>query len=178
MQPYERPRLSATGKTLRNFVANLTMPGSADGGDSFRIRGVLDLSEWQKVIDLRWAILRAPWGQPRGSEQDPDDPIAVHRIAVTDAGVVVGTGRLDVTTDGQGRVRFMAVLEGWRGRGVGSAILRGLEMEAASMGLRRLELQARAAAVKFYARHGYRAIGPGKVLFGTIQHTIMVKDLD
>lgn len=76
-----------------------------------------------------------------------------------------------------GQVRYMAVEETWRGRGVGSAILGALEEEAGRWGLEQLILQAREAVVGFYARHGYRDVGEGPVLFGEIRHRTMEKDL-
>ncbi len=43
-------------------------------------------SEWDAYFDLRWRILRQPWGQPRGSERDSEDDSAFHLLLVDAAG--------------------------------------------------------------------------------------------
>lgn len=128
--------------------------------------------------DLRWRVLRAPWGRPRGSELDDREDGAVHLVAVEMAtGRVVGAGRTHFNTPTEAQVRGMAVEEDWRGRGVGGAILRELEARAAAAGARRIVLSARDAAVRFYERHGYLVERPGEALFGHIPHFWMGKRL-
>nr|WP_319019640.1 GNAT family N-acetyltransferase [Xanthomonas sacchari] len=53
------------------------------------------------------------------------------------------------------RIAALAVLPDWRGRGVGSALLRGLIEEAQRRHWPQLKLQAPAAALAFCARHGF-----------------------
>nr|WP_318526871.1 GNAT family N-acetyltransferase [Xanthomonas sacchari] len=53
------------------------------------------------------------------------------------------------------QIAALAVLPDWRGRGVGSALLRGLIEEAQRRHWPQLELQAPAAALAFCARHGF-----------------------
>jgi len=43
-------------------------------------------SEWDTYFDLRWRILRQPWGQPRGSERDSEDDSAFHLLLLTRPG--------------------------------------------------------------------------------------------
>jgi predicted GNAT family N-acyltransferase len=54
----------------------------------------------------------------------------------------------------------MAVLADWRGRGVGSAILMALLVEARNRGHATAQLHAQTHAIGFYARHGFFAFGP------------------
>ncbi len=72
--------------------------------------------EWDAYYDLRWRVLRAPWDQPRGSERDPLDADACHRLAVTAGGAVIGCGRLhrDPDAPAWGVLRYMAVDPAWR----------------------------------------------------------------
>ncbi|NTV94938.1 MAG: GNAT family N-acetyltransferase [Thiobacillus sp.] len=71
-------------------------------------------------------------------------------------GVVVAVARLTPA----GRIGRMAVLPGWRGRGLGSALL-GLAVECGRRrGLGRLELHAQCHALGFYERLGFVADGP------------------
>lgn len=142
-----------------------------------RVESCLEAGVRAHILDLRWRVLRAPWGQPRGSERDDEDDRAVHALAVLGDGQVVGVGRLHRRSASEGQIRYMAVEEVWRGRGVGARILNALEEEAVRRGFGRMMLEARAEAVPFYHRHGYRVEGEGKVLFGAIAHAVMGKVL-
>ena len=124
-------------------------------------------------------MLRAPWGQPPGSERDELEASAWHRLAALADGSVIACGRLhrDPAAPDTGVLRYMAVDPAWRGRGVGSALLAALEAAARQAGLSRLRLAAREAAVPFYRRHGYRPLGPGHTLFGEVRHVRMQKSL-
>ncbi|NLI79148.1 MAG: GNAT family N-acetyltransferase [Candidatus Riflebacteria bacterium] len=145
--------------------------------EPLEIRPPATLQEREAAFALRWRILRQPWNQPPGSERDDLDDTAFLLIAVTGAGEVLGTGRLQ-RVDGQtGQVRYMAVDPRTRGRGTGLAILRSLEAEAGRWGLRRLVLNARADVVGFYEKAGYSVTGPAPTLFGTIAHQRMERSL-
>ena len=86
--------------------------------------------EWTAYFALRYAVLRQPWGQPPGSERadDDDQPTTCHAAAFAPNGTLVGVGRLHMTSDNQGQLRYMAVAAETRGAGVGSAILQHLEV--------------------------------------------------
>src|SRR6266567_2111407 len=88
--------------------------------------------EWEGYFDLRWRVLRAPWGQPRGSERDDLDAESFHLILRDSSGSVVAVGRLHLNSPSEAQVRYMAVDEGHHGRGLGSRILSGLEDRARS----------------------------------------------
>ena len=49
--------------------------------------------EWDAYFDLRWRILRQPWGQPRGSERDSEDDSAFHLLLMDAAGKALACGR-------------------------------------------------------------------------------------
>ena len=51
-------------------------------------------SDWDVYFDLRWRILRAPWGKPRGSERDSSEESAFHLLLLDSAGMAVACGRL------------------------------------------------------------------------------------
>lgn len=71
-------------------------------------------------------------------------------------GVVVGCGALHVMWEDLGELRTVAVDPGWRGRGVGSAIVERLLGTARALGLRRLFVLT--FEVDFFARLGFRSI--------------------
>lgn len=101
----------------------------------------------------------------------------MHLMLVDAAGEALAVGRLHRLDGHTGQIRYMAVAPAWRGQGLGRRLLAALEARALALGLRRIVLDAREAAAGFYLRHGYRPLGPGHVLFGTIRHVRMEKRL-
>ena len=71
----------------------------------------------------------------------------------------------------------MAVDEDCRGQGIGRRILAALEEQAHAAGARRIVLDARKPAERFYEKRGYRTLGEAHTLFGHIAHVRMSKDL-
>ncbi len=130
------------------------------------------------MFQLRWSILRQPWNQPPGSEQDELEDSSFHRIALLPGAGIVGTGRLHITEDGSAQIRYMAVREKYQGMGVGQRILNSLEAFARSSGIRNIRLNARELAQPFYQSQGYEIVCKSYVLFGVIQHITMQKNYD
>ncbi|WP_267106583.1 GNAT family N-acetyltransferase, partial [Xanthomonas sacchari] len=79
------------------------------------------------------------------------DALGEHLVARSDDGHAVGAARLGADR----RIAALTVLPDWRGRGVGSALLRGLIEQAQRRHWPQLELQAPAATLAFCARHGF-----------------------
>ncbi|MFE5811261.1 GNAT family N-acetyltransferase [Streptomyces sp. NPDC056491] len=105
---------------------------------------------------------------PESIEYDAYDADAVHVLAVGADAVPLGTGRLlhgpvalgktgDLTVGSLGR---LAVAKSARGLGVGVALVRAIEAEAARRGLTAVDLGAQTHALGFYERLGYVAYGP------------------
>lgn len=132
-------------------------------------------AEWSAYFDVRWRVLRAPWGQPRGSERDEFEDAGYHRLALLDGARPVGVGRLHRVDDTTGQIRFMAVESAFERRGVGTRILAALEEAAHGAGLHSIRLHAREGAAAFYLHHGYRDLGASHLLFGEIRHRLMEK---
>ena len=82
--------------------------------------------------DLRWRILREPWTAQRETARDEHEDAAYHLMAFLGE-QLVGVGRLHFNSAEEAQVRYMAVEEGFKGQGVGSAILGELESEPASV---------------------------------------------
>ena len=110
-------------------------------------------------------------GVPIELEWDEFDPLCQHVVAEV-AGQAIGTGRLLP----DGHICRMAVLESWRGLGVGSALLEALLRLARDRGIRRVRLNAQSRAVAFYARHGFMAEGEEFIEAG-IPHRSMWRDV-
>lgn len=133
--------------------------------------------DFRQYYELRWKILRAPWKQPRGSERDSLDNNGTHLMLVNPARVVAGVGRLHFNNIREAQIRFMAIDVALQRQGHGSRLLHALEARARELGAARIVLDARETALRFYHKHGYRAVGPGHMLYNSVAHVKMEKEL-
>lgn len=138
------------------------------------IRSPLNEDEYIAYYLLRWRVLRAPWGQERGSEKDELENESVHRIAILD-NKIIGVGRLHRVDPTTVQIRYMAVAENAKNKGVGKAILLSLEKEAIESKADNIILNARESVVSFYQKQGYEIIIKSHLLFNEIQHFKMKK---
>ncbi|MGW6821473.1 GNAT family N-acetyltransferase [Streptomyces sp. NPDC055005] len=105
---------------------------------------------------------------PESIEYDAYDAIAVHVLAEGPDGESLGTGRLLHGPEALGKTGApeigslgrLAVAKSARGLGVGAALVRAIEAEAARLGLTAVDLGAQTHALAFYERLGYEAYGP------------------
>lgn len=132
-------------------------------------------AELDDYFRFRWEHLRAPWGQPPGSERDEFDDSARHLWARIPSGEPVGIGRVHFPDSDTARIRFMATKDGFRRLGIGRAIVQRLEQIAKANGARAVTLNARESAVAFYEKLGYSVCGDAHTLFGAIRHKSMEK---
>lgn len=130
--------------------------------------------EFFAYYDLRWRVLRKPWNQPRGSEKDDLEDKSIHIIAVN-GGKIIGCGRLHFNSLDEAQVRFVAVEESCRGKGVGRKIMAELEKQAKKKGAKKITLNCRDTATEFYKKLGYKITGDAPKLFGCICHFRMEK---
>lgn len=132
--------------------------------------------EWEQYYDLRFKVLREPWGQLKGSEVLTDEDHADHAMVVDDeTNKIVGVARMQTNTPTQGQVRCVAVSPEVQGRGVGKLLMSYLENVAQQKGFQEIILDARENAVKFYLSIDYEIIGDSYLLFGIIPHVKMRK---
>ena len=89
------------------------------------------------------------------------DSVPVFLVARTTDGRAVACGGLRLLPEGGAEIKRMYVDPSVRGRGVSTAVLRALEVEAAALGVRRLVLETgtlQPDAIRFYGREGYEPI--------------------
>ena len=141
-----------------------------DGGYTVRLARWPEDSE--RIREVRETVFVQEQRVPAELEWDGLDDVCTHALAESDDGRAIGTGRL---LD-DGRIGRMAVLEEFRGRGVGDAILRALLDAARAAGIPRSLLHSQVHALGFYARHGYLPEGP-EFDEADIPHRTMVLDL-
>ena len=131
--------------------------------------------EFERYRDLRWRILRAPWNQPRITEQDDldsdDFPIMVCEVD----GIPIGVGRAHFISENEAQIRSISVEKDWAGKGIGSIILKELEKIVRAKSAKRIIIHSRSNAVEFYKKHGYQVVEQSYTLFGVIPHFLMEK---
>lgn len=134
--------------------------------------------EWEQYYNLRFTVLREPWGQLKGSEVLKDEDQADHAMIVdSETDEIVGVARMQTNTPTQGQVRCVAVSPDVQGKGVGKLLMKYLEDVAKEKGIKEIVLDARENAVKFYQSIGYIIFEDSYLLFGEIQHYKMRKEL-
>ncbi len=143
---------------------------------SFIIKQPETLNEFKQYYDLRYRILRAPWGEPRGSEVDEIENQCFHILATSNE-KTIGVGRLQINSAAEAQIRYMAVEKSYEGNGIGRMIANALEQEARNKNIDTIMLDAREPAVGFYQKLGYKIEKKSYVLFNEIQHFRMVKRL-
>ena len=116
------------------------------------------LGSWAELAaeaaPIRFQVFVEEQRVPAEMELDEFDALSCHALALVD-GRPVGTGRLLP----DGHIGRMAVVVGWRGRGVGAALLQALIDEAGRRGMALLALSAQTHALGFYRRFGFMPEG-------------------
>jgi len=136
--------------------------------------------ELSAYYNLRWRVLRKPWGGERVHPPDAGNGGAeagAFHLTAWDGPRIAGCGRLEFSSPGEARVRGIAVDPDYQGKGIGSMILSALEAHAARIGLERLVLDGRENALGFYRRNGYECGEESHTLYGVVRHWRMWKDI-
>jgi predicted GNAT family N-acyltransferase len=127
----------------------------AAASESFSVERV----SWSARRDALHAVRRAVFIEeqrvPEHLEWDEEDERACHVLATSLDGAPIGTGRLKQDC----YIGRMAVLQAWRGRGVGCMILSTLLGIAQKQGCSVVRLHAQTHALEFYERFGFSAFG-------------------
>ena len=144
---------------------------------NYTIKSPETKQEWGKYYAFRWELLRRPWNMPLDSLKDDLEDQSFHLIALSKNKEVIGSGRLHLINANEAQIRYMAVSDKIRRKGLGSKILIELEKEATLKKVNKIILNARNAAVEFYKALNYNEKGPYLSDTG-IPHTRMEKELN
>jgi len=145
--------------------------------DTVTIKSPASTQEWNDYYELRWRILRQPWHQARGSEKDELEEEAYHCMAIDKHKKVIGVGRIHKNSVTEAQIRYMAVSDNYQRKGIGKRILNELENKARSWCVKSIILNARNDYMSFYINNDYVLTGTGPILYDTIHHSEMLKQL-
>ena len=127
--------------------------------------------EWEGYYQLRWEILRAPLNLDRGSEKDDLEDSAIHR-AIFENEKIIGVGRLHFIDKDTAQIRYMAVSEESRRKGIGKMIVEEFVQISKQNKISKIILYARESVIEFYKKLGFDIIKKAHRL-GNIQHFLM-----
>tara|TARA_B100000614_G_C14478425_1_gene465637 strand:+ start:273 stop:716 length:444 start_codon:yes stop_codon:yes gene_type:complete len=132
--------------------------------------------EWEKYLLFRWEILRKPLGMSKDSLADSIEDESYHLMGIDKKGNVIASGRVHFNSKHEAQIRYMAVDDKLKRKGIGSEIVFNLERYALSKGANKMTLNAREKAINFYLSLGYKELGPYQSDTG-IPHKTMEKSL-
>ncbi|MDO9150600.1 MAG: GNAT family N-acetyltransferase [Methylotenera sp.] len=136
--------------------------------DSFNIQFNIQKVTWQthaqQLMTVREAVFIAEQNVPLALEWDGLDETAQHLLALSATGEAIGCARLL----GDGSVGRMAVMQPWRGLGVGTALLKSAIAYYQQLGIRVITLSAQVHAIAFYERFGFKVCSEAYVDAGIL----------
>ena len=134
--------------------------------------------EFKAYYDLRYKILREPWGLLRGTEKDDFEPISQHFAAKNDeSGELLGCVKMFEKEPGVVWVSHLAVTDKHQREGIGKLLLEHVETVARSQGYSRIGCLSRLNTTDYFAKAGYVISGMPTHYFGTTQVVWMEKNL-
>tara|TARA_B100000686_G_scaffold28345_1_gene28421 strand:+ start:968 stop:1408 length:441 start_codon:yes stop_codon:yes gene_type:complete len=143
---------------------------------NYFIRPPESKEEWKNYFIFRWELLRKPLGMSKESLEDDLEDSSYHLMGIDNENNVIASGRVHFNDNNQAQIRYMAVKDSYKRKGIGSEIVTKLEDYASSKGAKKMVLNARENALSFYLSLGYSEKGPYQSDTG-IPHSKMEKDL-
>ncbi len=111
---------------------------------------------FDKIMHLRYLVLRAPWNQNKESATDDQEKEAYNGYILDEKTEIIACARMQENEFKTGQIRFMAVATEHQGKGFGKQIILAMEEKAKALGLEKMELHARENALAFYKSMGYK----------------------
>jgi predicted GNAT family N-acyltransferase len=143
---------------------------------NYSIKSPENKEEWDSYLLFRWEILRKPLGMSKDSLADSIEDESFHLMGIDEEKNVIASGRVHFNSENEAQIRYMAVDENFKRKGVGTEIVKELENYALSKGIVSMILNARENAISFYLSLGYEEVGPYQSDTG-IPHKTMKKEL-
>jgi N-acetylglutamate synthase-like GNAT family acetyltransferase len=131
--------------------------------------------EYQKMVDLRFEILRKPLGlnfDPGELEREKEDML----IGAFDDEKMLACCLVTRIDDSTCKLRQMAVQNSVQGKGIGFTMMTFAENVARDRGFKKMIMHARKTAIGFYEKLGYKTAGD-EFIEVTLPHYVMEKRL-
>lgn len=128
-------------------------------------KSALSREELEAALELRTRVFTDEQGISEDLDRDGQDLESEH-VLVLDGEKAVATGRLLRVSSGEGVLARIAVDAGYRGRGLGGAVVHELEALAWAQGIESVSLKPHRYLEAFYARLGYVADDGVEVVAG------------
>jgi predicted N-acetyltransferase YhbS len=142
------------------------------------IRAPQSMEDFHAYYDLRYRVLRQPWGQAKGTEKDDYEPLCRHLMAVDDqTGDVVGVIKWMERDPGVAWLSHLAIAPERQKQGIGRLLVRAVEDAARAEGCRAIGAYSHLTSTDYFKRLDYRIQGLPDHYFSTIQVVWMEKDL-
>lgn len=131
--------------------------------------------EYEKSIDLRNEVFRKPWNlNIRDEDLTGDKDMEMYGAYLDNE--MIATVFLTEDDEETARVKSVAILDEYRGRGLGKYLMDFIENLAKEKGYKKVCLMGRVSAEEFYHRIGYKTLGDAYD-YNTIPHVDMEKYL-
>jgi len=144
----------------------------------YQIKSPKTREEFKAYYDLRYKVLREPWGLPRGSEKDDYEPISQHFMVVDDkTGTIVGCAKLFEKETGVAWLSHLAVAFSLQKKGIGKMLMTHLDDLALKEGYKKIGCLSRLNTTSYFEKAGYKISGLPSQYFGTTQVVWMEKTL-
>jgi predicted GNAT family N-acyltransferase len=122
--------------------------------NSYDVRRIPGDGELPDAFEVRRSVFIEGQDVPESIEMDGNDDDAIHFV-ILDGDQPVGTARLRMPESETAKPERVAVLEAYRGQGVGRRLMELIESEARTQGCSRAVLHAQTHVVEFYETLGY-----------------------
>jgi predicted GNAT family N-acyltransferase len=122
-----------------------------------QVRRVDSRKTLEKAYTIRTRVFVREQGVPEEIELDRDDKRAFHFLAFA-SGKAVGTARV-VMHRGTAKIGRMAVLKSYRGRGIGTKLLKRAIVMAKKQDAQKIYLHAQVTVIGFYEAMAFRCVG-------------------
>lgn len=133
--------------------------------------------DFKAYYELRYRVLRAPWGQPKDTEKDDFEPISQHFMAVDENEKVVGVIKMFEKENGVGWVSHLAIDPAYQKKGIGRLLMDTVEKAAKEKGYHVIGCMSRLNTTSYFERFGFQTAGLPSHYFGTQQVLWMEKEI-
>ena len=132
--------------------------------------------DYKKTLDLRNKVMRIPLGLNIYDEDFSFEKDAII-VAAYDEETLIGVGTMSYN-DKIFKLEYLCVDTDIQSNGAGGKMLQNLEKEAIQKSAKKIVLDARVSAQKFYENHGYKTVGNVFMLsYAPVPHILMEKIL-